>query len=195
MPHSGPRHPSCTDLKAWCFNIKGAQKSNYLYIKMNEPQSISVSNSPQFTYISQCKYLNAELNYFCFSLIFSCRVPSRLLSRAECCSLCWARLSLFSLFHPAPVSRLTLYLSHIRPGWGFQGAQPVHSPKRRLTPPAPHHKRTSKNSGDEKLSCCAHIWNLSDDKIINVEANIVSDILSQPWELSQSQFLILKAQE
>ena len=49
--------------------------------------------------------------------------------------------------------------------------------------------------GDEKLSCCAHIWNLSDDKIINVEANIVSDILSQPWELSQSQFLILKAQE
>ena len=30
---------------------------------------------------------------------------------------------------------------------------------------------------------------------MNVEANIVSDILSQPWELSQSQFLILKAQE
>ena len=101
--------------------------------------------------------------------------------------------SLYSLFYSRLTLYLSVYLSNIRPGCLSHCMQP----KAMLDTPSPRSPQAHFQEflGDEKLSYCAHIWNLSDDKIINVEANIVSDILSQPWELSQSQFLILKAQE
>ena len=136
-------------------------------------------------------------------------LPAIFMSCSQQVGECWALLSWVLLYmlartrfilfiflcaclqtHFVPVSHPALALRR-RPATG--------QPKATLDTPSPSLLLTTsalpRIPGDEKLSCCAHIWNLSDDKIINVEANIVSDILSQPWELSQSQFLILKAQE
>lgn len=201
-PLSGPRHPSAPHALIWRRGVLTWRVCNNLnlnvYIKMNEfyPPVFT-----QFMYISHCKLqiFKCRIKLFCFSLLFSCRVPSRLasveFSRAQCCSPCWPRLGLYSLFH-SPDSLCTCLTSGRGP---LKAPSHCPQPKATLDTPRPSSLLTTsalpRIPGDEKLSCCAHIWNLSDDKIINVEANIVSDILSQPWELSQSQFLILKAQE
>ena len=164
------------------FNIKGVQQFNQFIQKW-----MSVVN--QNTLASLCANIRMQNDtIFASPWYFHVVFPAgwRVL-----CSVCCPD-SVYSLFYSRLTLYLSVYLSNIRPQAVSATAAQSYAwhPQPPLTTSA-----LPRIPGDEKLSYCAHIWNLSDDKIINVEANIVSDILSQPWELSQSQFLILKAQE